>query len=245
MADCPGQIGRQIPAGWRILWLAEVASTQDVVLQRARAGEREGLVVAADRQTAGRGRRGRRWITVPGQSLAFSVLLAPRTAYATRLAAVAGAVAVADVFIALGLRCGIRWPNDVVANGRKLGGVLAEASGQGLALGIGLNVSESPDVEGAGCLADYGVRIGRWPLLVAILARLRRVWEHLQRGEPGPVVSRLAALDTLRSRDVVVETGRSSLAGTAEGVDAEGRLLVKTGNGLVALDSAEVVRVGG
>jgi BirA family biotin operon repressor/biotin-[acetyl-CoA-carboxylase] ligase len=146
---------------------AEVDSTNRVVADLARAGAPDGVVVVADHQTAGRGRRGRSWLAPPGSSLFVSVLLRPErsgtqpalrpgTQPALRpgtqpvdpgtgppaLTTVAGALAASDALLKVaGLRPALRWPNDLYTGGRKLGGVLAEVEdGNAVVLGVGLNL---------------------------------------------------------------------------------------------------------
>ncbi|RME40945.1 MAG: biotin--[acetyl-CoA-carboxylase] ligase, partial [Deltaproteobacteria bacterium] len=140
----PRRIGRSIRV------LAETGSTNTDVLAAATAGEDEGLALFARRQTAGRGRLGRRWHTLP-KALAFSVLLRPpmHPAEASRLALLA-AVAVHEALAAWAPGLGIKWPNDLLAGGRKLAGILTEMRAepervQAVAIGIGINLAPPPD----------------------------------------------------------------------------------------------------
>jgi len=131
-------------------WHASLPSTNTYLLEQLRAGRPlpAGTVVAAREQTAGRGRLGNRWISVPGRDLTFSVLLrdvpGPRQRLAAPMAAALGvAVALAqhdDLTVRL------KWPNDLLAGGRKLGGVLTECDGEALVIGIGLNVNMPAEV---------------------------------------------------------------------------------------------------
>jgi BirA family transcriptional regulator, biotin operon repressor / biotin---[acetyl-CoA-carboxylase] ligase len=110
-----------------VRWVAETASTNADALALARDGAPEGIVVVADHQTAGRGRRSRAWVAPPGGSLLLSVLLRPRATVAgavTMAVAVAMAEAVSSV---AGVEAGLKWPNDLVVDDRKLAGILAEA----------------------------------------------------------------------------------------------------------------------
>lgn len=127
------------------------ASTNDVVAAWASAGAAGLCLAAADQQTAGRGREGRSWHTPPGSALAFSLLLPPSPGFeAAWLGRVSGlgALAVCEALAELGIPSEIKWPNDVLAGGHKLCGVLAEAHWAGerlqaLILGIGINVAAS------------------------------------------------------------------------------------------------------
>ena len=128
-----------LPVGWRLEVRAEAGSTNDEI--RLRAAEAPGLVVLAERQWAGRGRRGAAWLSEAGKSLTFSVLLKPREPKALwpRLSLAAG-LAVAEALGRFGLEAEIKWPNDVMAGGRKLCGILVEAAPEAAIVGIGLNV---------------------------------------------------------------------------------------------------------
>ncbi|MFN2609052.1 MAG: biotin--[acetyl-CoA-carboxylase] ligase, partial [Acidimicrobiales bacterium] len=140
----PGQAG---PSGARrfadVRHLAEVDSTNRLAADLARGGAAEGVVVVADHQTAGRGRRGRSWEAAPGSSLLVSVVLRPPPGPAAGLATVAAALAAADACHRVaGFAPGLKWPNDVLVGGRKLAGILAEL------VPIGLRSERSPAAGG-------------------------------------------------------------------------------------------------
>ena len=137
---------------WReIEVVPSTGSTNADLLARALRGEPEGVVLAAEEQTAGRGRMGRTWTSPPRAALTFSLLLNPAVPPARRgwlplLTGVAVAAAVTEV---TGIRTGLKWPNDVLAGNvlageGKLAGILAEAAGDAVVVGIGLNVSTEP-----------------------------------------------------------------------------------------------------
>jgi BirA family transcriptional regulator, biotin operon repressor / biotin---[acetyl-CoA-carboxylase] ligase len=141
----------------------------------------EGTTVAADHQTAGRGRLGRTWQDVPGRSLLMSVLLRPPAPLSVwpELSVVAGEAVAAALRAATGLEASVLRPNDVVVDGRKLVGVLPEASPGRVVLGVGVNVNHTVDelpVDAAKPPTSLRIELGREleraPLLAAILARL-------------------------------------------------------------------------
>jgi BirA family biotin operon repressor/biotin-[acetyl-CoA-carboxylase] ligase len=152
------------PAGTRfteVRWFEELDSTNRYLLQEARRGAAEGLVVVADHQSAGRGRLGRRWEAPPAANLLVSVLLRPRLPMAARhLASAVVALAAADACVALsGVAVGVKWPNDLLVGGRKLAGVLAEADVGGedrspIVVGIGINVAWPPPADGDQTVPD-------------------------------------------------------------------------------------------
>lgn len=236
---------------------AEIASTNDRA--RAALAERggEGLAVVADLQTAGRGRRGRTWISPPGANLLFSVGWRP--AIAPRLAGLLGgsaALAARDACAALvpEARLAIRWPNDVVdADGRKVAGLLVETALEGgelteAVVGIGINVNwlpaeMPPEIGGSATSLQVllGSPIDRVALLGSVLGALDAEVEALERGEsPLP---RLRDASWLDGREVEVDTGAATIAGRVAGIADDGSLLLDAEVGRLALSVGEVVRV--
>lgn len=159
-------------------FVAQCPSTQREIGDAAA----EGTTVATDHQTAGRGRLGRAWEDVPGRALLFSVLLRPTTAMARwpELSVVAGEA----VASALGAGAVVSHPNDVMIDGRKVAGVLPEATAGRIVLGIGVNVNQRADELPPGAAkpptslrVELGREIERAPLLAAILAELEHGYE--------------------------------------------------------------------
>jgi len=229
--------------------VASTGSTNADLLARA-TGEpeaREGQVLVAEEQTAGRGRLGRTWASVPGASLTFSVLLRPVTVPAARrgwlplLAGVAVASAVRSVTGGGGgVGAALKWPNDVLADDRKLAGILAEQSPDGAAvvIGVGLNVATPADalpVSPAGLpatsLLAEGASVPRETLLAEVLRQLESRY-LAYRGDPDPVRTGLLAeyrmLCGTLGQTVRVELPLGHvLTGVATDVDPDGRLLVQ------------------
>ena len=157
MGRCPAR--DKLPA-WNPLLLAETSSTNDVAREQARRGGKAGFVVAASRQTKGRGRLGRNWESPSDRGLYVSILLRPDLAVADagRLTILSSVAAVDAVEAISGLRPQIKWPNDLVVNGRKLAGLLIETEPEGArvafaVVGLGINVRQSaedfsPEVRG-------------------------------------------------------------------------------------------------
>jgi BirA family transcriptional regulator, biotin operon repressor / biotin---[acetyl-CoA-carboxylase] ligase len=150
----------------RVSVVAETGSTNADLVAAARAGAAEGLVLVAERQTAGRGRLGRSWITEPGAALTFSVLLRPVAVPAAArswLPLLTGVAVAAGIRAQTGLDMSLKWPNDVVAAGGdgqaglgKLAGILAELAGDAIVVGVGLNVAATPALAAAGAVAAEG-----------------------------------------------------------------------------------------
>ena len=249
------------------LWTAldVVASTgstnADLLARAADAAVPEGQVLVAEEQTAGRGRLGRTWTSVPGAALTFSVLLRPAAVPAQRrgwLPLLAGVAVASAVRSVAGVQAVLKWPNDVLVGDRKLAGILAEQSPDAAAvvIGVGVNVATpagalpvSPAGLPATSLLVEGAPVDREPLLLAILAELER-WYAAFRADPSP--ARTGLLDayrplcvTLGQRVRVELPAGRSLAGTATDIDADGRLLVADGYGgrLQAVSAGDVVHV--
>src|SRR5215510_2662035 len=161
----------------RIHWYSDIGSTNDVAGAFAEKGADEGLVVLADRQTAGRGRLGRSWASPSGAGIYVSVVLRP-AADAARLLTIAAGVAVTDgIASATGLSTHVKWPNDVHVGGRKLAGILAEGAAGHVVLGIGINVQPAaypPDVasRATSIETELGRPVDRGLVLAECLAAL-------------------------------------------------------------------------
>jgi len=214
-------------------------STNDDARLAARNGAPHGALFVADEQTHGRGRRGRQWMSPAGTSLLFSVLLRPRLepgeAQALTLAL---GLAVRDVLAErVAVPVGLKWPNDIVALGRKLAGLLVETQLQGsqlraVVLGVGVNVGMRTLPEAlrdkATSLALLGGRnLELEPLLVALLQDIdRRAGQYVQSGLRA-MLPELLRHDVLRDRKVRVE----DQTGTARGIDGDGALIIEDDDG--------------
>lgn len=167
-----------------LIRMGAVGSTQDVLAEAAAAGAPSGTAVVATEQTGGRGSRGQRWSS-PDGGLWLSVLLRPRHALAMELASVRAGLAVAAALEALGPlpRLQLKWPNDLLLQDRKVGGVLVEAHWTGgrpdaLLVGAGLNVRNAPPADArwpATALADWLPAVQVEAVLQAVLPALRRL----------------------------------------------------------------------
>ena len=251
---------------WRAIEVVpSTGSTNADLLARALAGQPEGVLLAAEEQTAGRGRMGRTWTSPPYAALTFSLLLHPAVPSARRgwlplLTGVAVAVAVTEM---TGVETRLKWPNDVLAGDvlageGKLAGILAEAAGDAVVVGIGLNVSTEPAEfpgPGPGALLATSLRaagatsLNREKLLLAILARFERWYLPWRQAGGDPDRSGLRAeytrLSATIGRPVRAELpGGQALSGPAVGIDSDGRLLVRVSPGSeVPVAAADVVHL--
>jgi BirA family biotin operon repressor/biotin-[acetyl-CoA-carboxylase] ligase len=214
------------------LWQETCPSTQDVL--RADPDLPEGAVAVAEHQTAGRGRGGRRWEDVAGASLLLSVLLRPPAAAPVEQLALVAGLAVAEAVDEQPAAAAIKWPNDVLLRGRKVAGILLEASEGVVVCGIGINVAQTAgqlpaDTRlPAGSLAEARGRApDRAHLLVDLLDRLERRYDTwLDRGLAA-LLPELERRDALRGHVVTV----GYVVGTAMGIAPDGRLRVVGADG--------------
>jgi BirA family biotin operon repressor/biotin-[acetyl-CoA-carboxylase] ligase len=237
--------------------LAVVASTNDRLKEKARLGAPEWTAVVAGRQTAGRGRAGRQWASPEG-NLFLSVLLRPAIApLLVTLVPLAAGVAAAEAASEFGVVPRLKWPNDLVIGGRKLGGILVEsisgAAGlEAAVVGIGMNVLLDPaslpdDLRDrvTSLSAQGGVVGDVATVAAAVLARLRVWYDRLAREG----ASRVLAAWQERSvpwwgRMVEARSGGSTLRGIAHGLDERGALLLDLEDGSrLAVVSGEVTEV--
>lgn len=211
---------------------SSVSSTQDEARRLLEAGEASvGHVVVADEQTAGRGRFGRAW-TSPCGGL-YATFLVPSTPGIALFAGVAAARALERFGVAVGLK----WPNDVLVEGKKLAGILIEADRDLALVGVGLNIDEPP-VEGATSLERIGVAARRGDLLLALLDEITTP------ADLGDVLAAYRARCVTVGRRVRV-LGRAGelVLGRAVEVDDEGLLVVDTGAGSLHVSSGDCVHL--
>jgi len=232
-------------------WQAACASTNDLAAARGRAGAPEGLVVAADAQSGGRGRLGRSWHSPAGESLYFSILLRPArpAAEVPPLTLLAGA-AVARALAGLGLAPRLKWPNDVLlveqnthaSRARKVAGILTEMSSEGervgqVVVGIGLNANglDFPDeiADRATSLRRVaGQAFDRARVLAAVLAAFEPLYEEFRAGGPAAAVRAWQEHASLGDRWRVSAPGQP-VEGIALGIDPDGALRLRDDAGVV------------
>jgi BirA family biotin operon repressor/biotin-[acetyl-CoA-carboxylase] ligase len=233
--------------GGPLVHIDVVGSTNDRARELAQAGAPGGTVVVAEQQTAGRGRQGRTWSSPRGRSLTLSVLFRSRP-HELALLPLAAALAVCEACEQVApVRCLIKWPNDVLIEGRKAAGILIESRPQEewSVVGIGLNVNTAAD-ELAPDLRDSAISlriaagrtIDRDETLAVLLERLAG-WT---RGAPRErVLAAYRERDALRGRRIRWSAGARELEGEAAGVDDDGNLVVFDGGGeRRVLDAGEV-----
>jgi BirA family biotin operon repressor/biotin-[acetyl-CoA-carboxylase] ligase len=239
--------------GRELHWHEELGSTNDRAKELADEGAEHGEVVVAEAQTAGRGRRGRVWVSPPRRNLYFSVVLRPDLppARASELTIVAS-VALCDALRQAGVEAGIKWPNDLLASGRKIAGILTELAAEPervhwVVLGAGVNVNARREdfpaelrEEATSVLLERGQPAPRALLAAACLTALED-WldRHAEEGF-GPVRAAWRERTVTLGREVAVTADGREIAGTAEDIDETGALLVRVPSGIERILAGDV-----
>lgn len=223
----------------------ETNSTNDIVEKLARDGVKEGVVVFAEAQTRGRGRLGRKWLSPARRGLWFSVLLRPdlRPQAATQLTVAAATSLCRAIRAQTELKPQVKWPNDILINGRKVAGVLTELAAEidhvkHLILGIGVDVnlsaSEFP-VElkkvATSLKIESGRHLNRLDLATAILRELDADYQRIKSGRFAEVADEWEEQCITLGHRVRIHIGPREVAGRAEALDDDGALLVRTDHG--------------
>lgn len=235
----PEVVGRDIQVFQR------TTSTNDVIERLARDGVREGAVVFAEAQTHGRGRLGRKWTSPQGKGLWFSVLLRPdlRPQAVTQLTIAAATALVRAIATTTGLVPAIKWPNDVLLQGKKVAGVLTELSAEVdhvkyVILGIGVDVnlaledfpSELRPIA-TSLKLEAGRHISRADLASAILRELDHDYGRIRRGQFAQLADEWQEHCTTLNSNVTIRLGPRIIIGRAESLDDDGAMLVRTEHG--------------
>lgn len=233
-------------------------STNSDVIERAKAGEPEGLVLIAGEQTAGRGRLDRSWLGNPGGSILCSVLVRPKLdpEHVPLLTAAAGLAAREALAEAAGLKAELKWPNDLMSGGRKLGGILTESviasdSVDFCVVGIGLNVNW-PAAEIPGEISEIAIsvsaQLGHDADRTAILDQFLKSFEArvvtLEKS-PSHLIREYKENCATIGKKVAVITAGGTVEGFASGIDAHGRLLVSDEDAEnIAIDAGDLTVIG-
>lgn len=234
-------IGREIKV------YRETSSTNDIVDRIAGTGGKEGLVVFADKQHAGRGRMGRTWVSPPGKGLWFSLLLRPelRTSAATQITIAAAASLARAIHSTTGLQVDIKWPNDLLAKDKKLAGILTEIHADidlisYMVVGIGINLNlgtedipESLKQKVTSIALETGEKVDPMDIACSCLQELDRDYQRVCSGLFPEISQEWERQCKTLGRMVSVQAGSRKIEGRAESLDSEGALMVRTEFGLI------------
>ena len=225
--------------GQKVIYYPNLASTMEIAKREARRGAMEGTVIIADEQTAGKGRAKRVWLSPKG-CIALSIILYPSLRYLPSLIMVAALAVVHSIEAVTGLKPQVKWPNDVIINGKKVCGILIESEVKGESVeyavtGIGINinfrVSDFTEIRPiATSLSDeLGRDVSRLDIIKRLLVEIEKLYLALPAGESIYKEWR-DSLVTL-GRKVQVKTGKTIYEGIAESVATDGSLLLRHGDG--------------
>jgi len=223
-----------------ILKYGRVTSTNDIALALARKGAADWTVVLADEQTAGRGRRGAKWLSPPRTNLYISLILRPEPPFRLEHMAEFGFVGSLGTVLALrdmGIDARLKWPNDVVARGKKIAGILVESlpQNEAVVLGIGINVNwtDLPQ-QLADSATSVALELGHCAdldeCLNLVISRLEQA-EALHRKGLGAVLQSWRSFDATPGREVKLARNGKQVIGRAVGVDDRGHLVVDLPSG--------------
>lgn len=238
------QVSPLLP-GFTVEVLPEIDSTNAELMRRARAGQTEATLLVAERQTAGRGRMGRPWQSSPGDSLTFSLGLPLTPSHWSGLSLAVGLSLAESLHPDIGPeKIGLKWPNDLWWQERKLAGILIEAATAGgrsqVVVGIGINIRPRP-AEGLStppaALTELWPQASAGTALLRLMPPLVRRLQNFERDGFAPLRARFEERDVLRGRELQTSDG---LTGRGFGVSADGALRLLTEQGEVQISSAEV-----
>ncbi len=232
--------------GRRLQVVAEIGSTNDAAAAAGHAGEPEGLAVVADRQASGRGRLGRAWASLPGLGVYTSILLRPDVPpLQTPLLTILAGLATADAVRGVGdVEPRLKWPNDVLIDGRKVAGILAEMATVGervaqVVVGIGINVHHRPEdfpaevrTTATSLGQTAGRRVERGEIVAALYNAFDKWYEVFSAGDRAAILAAARDRSATLGRPVTVISGPERWQGTAVDLDEDGALLVVNGRGV-------------
>ncbi len=237
--------------GRKIKILEKVDSTNSVAMGLARAGMApDGTVLLADAQEAGRGRFGRRWFSPAGVNIYLSIVLCPSrsSAQSVLLPLAFGCASVRAVAQACGVRPRLKWPNDLMFEGKKLGGLLVEADGalNIVVVGIGINVncrSFPPDLPAISLATILGMPVDRNLLVRFLLVEAEAEYARWREGRHQEMLAEWESAAETLARLVQVETSAGIFQGWAEGISPDGALIVRTEGGKRMVRAGEVIHL--
>ena len=244
--------------GKRVYYFEEIDSTQNFAEQIALDGKENGTIVIAEKQTAGKGRLDRKW-TSPKGGIWFSLIIHPKFDVSTStLVPIAGAVALAKAIKnTLNIDVSVKWPNDITLNGKKVAGMLVDASFQAnnidyLILGIGINfdidakkiekrLSKSANFYGVNSLRKKDDNTPPKILLKEFLVQFEKISIQLNKGEKAKIVKEWTKKADKIGKKISINTSDGKISGVAQGIDNDGALKLKTSKGMKKIFVGDVV----
>jgi len=240
--------------GKKIYYYAQTSSTMDEAMRLSLEGAPEGTLVVAEAQAKGRGRLGRSWYSPKAKGIYLSIILRPKilpneTPKLTLMAAVAVASGINRI---TGLHVTIKWPNDLLIDDKKLGGILTELNAESdsvkfVVIGIGINVNNtrsSLPAKATSLKEETNETVSRVELLKQILIEIERYYLIFQRDGFGPIIEKWRQLSSMLGSRIRVNYKKEHLEGIALDVDMDGSLLVRKDSGLIEkVMAGDIVKV--
>ena len=257
----PWEITRDLKTeviGKRIYYFEEIDSTQNFAQQIASDKKENGTIIIAEKQTTGRGRLNRKW-TSPKGGMWFSLIIHPEfDVSSATLIPIVGAVALAkSIKSILDIETSVKWPNDITLNGKKVAGMLVDASFQAnnidyLILGVGINFDidvkklekilvKSPNFYGVESLREKHDKTPPKLLLSEFLLQFEKILLQLNKGEKSKIVKEWMRKANGIGKKITVNTSTGKILGVSQGIDNDGALKVKTGKGVKRIFVGDVV----
>lgn len=252
LLECPDRVSQSelaacLDTAWlgrRVIWHAATGSTNADAAAAARDGAVEGTIVVAEEQSAGRGRLGRTWVSAAGVNLYLSVVLRPHIlpAEAPQLSLVAG-LGVAAALEREGLDPRIKWPNDVLLDGRKVCGILTEIEAEAdrvsfVVVGIGVNLNstlehfpEELHAKATSVVMASGRRVDRARFAARLLGELEKRYQRFQGGGFAALAAEWESRSDMLGREICVRAAGEEIGGICMGIDSDGALLLKEEGG--------------
>lgn len=225
----------------------QLESTNDEAHRLANEGVEHGSIVLADYQTQGRGRRGARWMSGPGDGLLFSMVLRPEfdQSYYGRIALAAGLAIAAVLREEFHIQAELKWPNDVLVSGKKCCGVLVESKDGYVVLGVGINVCNTPDKNHFVAVNDVvSKQVSREKLLAHLLPSIMKHVDHCAT-EFDSQLRQIEGMSYLHGKQICFLSGDVQYQGSVQGIASDGSLIVTVDGELTHFAQASDVRVVG
>ncbi len=256
----PGEIKSRLKTkilGKNILAYRTLGSTNQLGFRLAESGLGEGTLIVADEQTQGRGRMGRSWYSPPKLGLWISLILRPEIPpfKAPGLSTCAGLALAQTIGDLTGMDAKIKWPNDCLLNGRKVGGILLELSAEldrinFVIVGIGVNVNHlSSDFPkklssvATSIRMEWGKEISRIKLLTSFVKRFETIYLDFKKNGLAPQLQLIKKFSSLLGKKVMVKFGKEKIEGVAQDIDDNGSLIIRTKKGERVVRAGEVMVV--
>lgn len=253
----------QIPKGQvigsKVVYFEEIDSTNNYAKKIAHEGCPHGTIVVAEKQTSGRGRVGREWKSSNSEGLWFSLVLRPDLEPENvQIVTLAASIAVIEGISDLqGIVCGIKWPNDIILDNCKLGGILTELSAEPghvnfVVVGIGININQDANAfdeeirhKATSLRIHTGAYIPRVKVLGSILTRFEEIYKIMLQGNTQEIINRWSKYSVTLGKEVRLSIKEEEYIGTAQNIAFDGKLVVKCNDGIVREISAGEIQVRG